>query len=87
METKEPKIFADGLTSEEIHQWMAVKVSAGRQLQGALAEKAELQQALKDLEQRISELTSSAALEWLSTFPGPTLHRQSDQKSCALDGH
>lgn len=74
MGIKKPKIFADGLTNEEIHKWMDFKVSAGRQLQGALAEKAELQQALKDLDQRISELTSSAALGWLSTDPGPTLH-------------
>ncbi len=80
MEIKEPKIFADGLTNEEIHRWMAAKVSAGRQLQGALAEKAELQQALKDLDQRISELTISAALEWLSKVPDPTLHQQSDRK-------
>lgn len=74
MEIKEPKIFANGLTNQEIHQWMAIKVNAGRQLQGALTEKAELQQALKDLDQRISELTSSAALEWLSTDLDPTLH-------------
>ncbi|MEP8906349.1 hypothetical protein ABKV42_02170 [Enterobacter roggenkampii] len=74
MATKEPKIFADGLTNEEVHHWMALKVSAGRQLQGALAEKAELQQALKHLDQRISELTSSAALVWLSTDQDPTLH-------------
>lgn len=81
MEIKEPKIFADGLTSEEIHQWMADKVSAGRQLQGALAEKAELQQALKDLDQRISELTISAALEWSSTAQGPTHQQPLEEKT------
>lgn len=74
MATKEPKIFADGLTNEEVHQWMAIKVSAGMQFKEALGEKAELQQALKNLDQRLSEITSSAALEWLSTDQDPTLH-------------
>lgn len=50
MTTKETKIFADDLNNEQVHQWMALKVRAGRQLQGALAEKAELQQALKHLD-------------------------------------
>lgn len=53
---------------------MAIKVRAGMQFKEALDEKAELQQALKHLEQRLSEITSSAALEWLSTDQDPTLH-------------
>nr|WP_318380467.1 hypothetical protein [uncultured Enterobacter sp.]DAL63543.1 MAG TPA_asm: hypothetical protein [Caudoviricetes sp.] len=48
MRKPEPKITANGLTNEEIYQWMALKVSMGRQLQSALAEKTELQQALND---------------------------------------
>jgi len=71
----EPKITANGLTNEEIHQWMALKVSAVRKLQSALAEKTELQQALNDLDQRISELTNSAALELLDKEQDPILHQ------------
>jgi len=71
----EPKIMTNGLTNEEIHQWMALKVSAGRKLQSALAEKTELQQALNDLDQRISELTNSAALELLDKEQDPILHQ------------
>ncbi|HCU0700257.1 TPA: hypothetical protein OUF49_000782 [Enterobacter asburiae] len=86
MATKEPKIFADGLTNEEVHQWMALKVSAGRQLQGALAEKAELQQALKHLDHRISELTNAADLELIDMHLDPILHPECQENNSLHTG-
>lgn len=69
---QEPKIFAGNLNDEELLVWMTKKVSAAHQLKSALAERDSYQQALNEVEVRISQLTNSAALELLSTTQDPT---------------
>lgn len=71
METKEPKIFSDGLTKEEIHRWMRGKVNSYQMLCAALEERDLLLQALRGAEDRISELTNAAELELLDKHRDP----------------
>lgn len=72
MDKQEPRIIAVGFSNEELFQWMRGKVSAARQLEAALADKQSIKQALGSIEHRISELTSSAALEVSDIDQDPT---------------
>jgi len=73
MDKQEPRIIAGDFSNEELLEWMRGKVSSSSQLKAALAEKECLLQALAENEKLILELTSSAALELLSTNQGSTL--------------
>lgn len=72
MQKNEPKIVAEGYSTEEIYAWMRQKTTASRLLDAALIEREMLKQALDDVDLRIDELTSSSALELLSKTQGPT---------------
>lgn len=63
MEQIEPKIVAEGVSNEDVLKWMQRKVSASRNLQVALAERRNLQQALEEVEKKIALLTSEATVE------------------------
>lgn len=60
---KEPKIISEGCTDEELYEWMRKKAMNANFLQEALARKAYLEQALKDVGLEIEQLTSKAALD------------------------
>lgn len=72
MQKNEPKIVAEGYSTEEIYTWMKQKITASRMLDAALVEREMLKRALDDVDLRIDELTSSSALELLSKTQGPT---------------
>ncbi|EPJ3809301.1 MULTISPECIES: hypothetical protein [Serratia] len=63
MEQREIKIVAEGLSNEDVLKWMQQKVSALRNLQVALAERNNLQQALVEVEKQIALLTNEANVE------------------------
>lgn len=69
---KEPKIVAEGLTNEQLYAWMKDKVQKASALRAALAEKQQIEQVLVDIESRINQLTSEAALEVLPQSQDPT---------------
>lgn len=71
---KEPKIIAEGLTNEEVYEWMRNKASNARMLQAALAEKQYLVQALEKIELQINQLTSASAVEVVQKCQDPTPH-------------
>ena len=75
MQNREPTINAGGLTNDELYKWMLDKARAFSQLQAALAEKENMQQALAKLDKQITELTSAAALELEDTNQGSIHHR------------
>ncbi len=60
----EPKIAANGLTNEEVYQWMRQKIAAVSQLKEALAEREDMLQALKRLDDKIALLSSKSAVEF-----------------------
>lgn len=84
---REPQIFAEGFTSDEIYLWMASNAQGAAQLQGALAERECLRQELEKIEQRISELTSSSAVVVVNKAQDPTPDQQPDQTLVGHDGH
>ncbi len=59
----EPKIIAGNLNNDELLLWMQNKITASRHLRDSLAERESLQQALVEINARITALTNSAALE------------------------
>ncbi|CVD74190.1 hypothetical protein [Serratia marcescens] len=63
MEQREIKIVAEGVSNEDVLKWMQMKVSASRNLQVALAERKNLQQALVEVEKQITLLTNEASVE------------------------
>ena len=63
MEQREIKIVAEGVSNEDVLKWMQKKVSASRNLQVALAERKNLQQALVEVEKQITLLTYEASVE------------------------
>ncbi|QIC88436.1 hypothetical protein F0336_19110 [Serratia liquefaciens] len=63
MEQREIKIVAEGVSNEDVLKWMQKKVSASRNLQVALAERKNLQQALVEVEKQITLLTNEASVE------------------------
>ncbi|HGM4778310.1 TPA: hypothetical protein ACKPX5_000065 [Serratia marcescens] len=63
MEQREIKIVAEGVSNEDVLKWMQKKVSASRNLQVALAERKNLQQALVEVEKQITLLTNEATVE------------------------
>ncbi|HGY3103589.1 TPA: hypothetical protein ACX14A_002841 [Citrobacter freundii] len=80
MQKNEPKIVADGYSTEEIYAWMKQKISASRMLDAAFTERELLKHALEDCESRIEELTNSSALE-LSTAKGTSSHCAVDERT------
>ena len=74
MQKSEPKLIADGYTDEEIFQWMRSKYQTASLLKSALAEKLSLEQALADVNSRISDLTSEAAVVVVQKSEGPIPH-------------
>lgn len=71
MQKQQPTICAGDLSESEVYEWMKQKARAFEQLKSALASKELLQRELAGVEKTISELTSSAALEWSDTTQGP----------------
>ena len=61
-EAKEPRIVATGISEDDIFAWMDEKVRAIRSLKSALADRDCLMQTLEEIDSRISQLTSAAAL-------------------------
>ncbi|HIH4880818.1 TPA: hypothetical protein ACYSB1_004508 [Citrobacter braakii] len=80
MQKNEPKIVADGYSTEEIYVWMKQKISASRMLDAAFTERELLKHALEDCESRIEELTNSSALE-LSTAKDTSSHCAVDERT------
>ncbi|EPD6374388.1 hypothetical protein ACSC3Z_001082 [Citrobacter freundii] len=80
MQKNEPKIVADGYSTEEIYVWMKQKISASRMLDAAFTEREVLKHALEDCESRIEELTNSSALE-LSTAKDTSSHCAVDERT------
>ncbi|HHH5959513.1 TPA: hypothetical protein ACP2FI_001117 [Escherichia coli] len=80
MQKNEPKIVADGYSTEEIYAWMKQKISASRMLDAAFTEREVLKHALEDCESRIEELTNSSALE-LSTAKDTSSHCAVDERT------
>ncbi|HHT3953674.1 TPA: hypothetical protein ACTYGH_002493 [Citrobacter freundii] len=80
MQKNEPKIVADGYSTEEIYAWMKQKISASRMLDAAFTERELLKHALEDCESRIEELTNSSALE-LSTAKDTSSHCAVDERT------
>lgn len=56
-------IVCDGLSSEEVLEWMKCKVQKAALLEAALTEKAYLFKALGDVELRIEQLSVEAAVD------------------------
>ncbi|MBL5920648.1 hypothetical protein I7V28_05850 [Lelliottia amnigena] len=56
-------IVCDGLSSEEVMEWMKCKVQKAALLESALTEKAYLFKALGDVELRIEQLSVEAAVD------------------------
>lgn len=77
MQKNEPKIVAEGYSTEEIYAWMKQKITASRLLDAAMVEREMLKRALDDCYSRIEELTNSSALE-LSADKGTS-------SRCAVD--
>ena len=73
MQKQEPRIFAGGISNDELFIWMKEKVNAAALLKSALIERDHLKLTLLDIETKIAELTSAAALEVLDTNLDPTL--------------
>lgn len=67
----EPKIAANGLTNEELYQWMRTKISAAGQLKEALADRESTLQALKRLDEKIALLSHQSAIEFSDKESGP----------------
>ncbi|HHK9553115.1 TPA: hypothetical protein ACQZHX_002481 [Enterobacter sichuanensis] len=71
----EPKIISEGMTNEEIFEWMKNKTKSAGALRAALAEKQGLEQALAEVESRIQWLTSDSAVEVVQEYQGSTQHQ------------
>lgn len=67
----EPKIIAGNLNNDELLRWMQNKITASRHLRDSLAERESLQQALVEINTRITALTNSAALEVCQAVQDP----------------
>ena len=80
MQKNEPKIVAEGYSTEEIYAWMKQKITASRLLDSAMVEREMLKRALDDCYSRIEELTNSSALE-LSADKDTSSHCAVDERT------
>jgi len=74
MDKQEPKIIAGHFSNEELLGWMERKVKSAKMLSAALAERESLKQALVDVDHRVLELTSAAAVQFGDKEEDPTPH-------------
>ena len=65
---KQPSVCAGDYSEEEIYEWMKQKASLLEQLKSARAHRELLQSELNSMDERISELTLAAALEYSTDY-------------------
>ncbi|HDG1688276.1 TPA: hypothetical protein PFE28_004262 [Kluyvera cryocrescens] len=65
MDSKEPKISADGMSNDELFAWMRKKTKAADELSDALVHKEFLEEQLKINAVKIEHLTQQASLDVL----------------------
>lgn len=65
---KQPSVCAGDYSEEEIYEWMRQKAHFLEQLKSARAHRELLQSELNSMDERISELTLAAALEYSTDY-------------------
>ncbi len=66
-EANEPRIVAAGISEDDVFVWMDKKVHAIRSLKSAFADRELLIKALEEVDTRILNLTSDAALDYIDS--------------------
>lgn len=66
-EVSEPCIIAAGISEDDVFVWMDKKVHAIRSMKSALADREFLIKKLEEVDNRISNLTSDAALDYIDS--------------------
>lgn len=77
---KQPSVCPGDYSEEEVYQWMQQKARLFEQLKGARANREMLQRELEEVDKQISELTSTAALEY-SPYCQSEIHPDIDERT------
>lgn len=76
----EPKLILNGMSEDELFDWLSSKERSIRRLKGALAEKESIQQALVKIESEIAILTNLSAINILREERDSNLNQESLRK-------
>lgn len=77
---KQPSVCPGDYSEEEVYQWMQQKARLFEQLKCARANREMLQRELEGVDKQISELTSTAALEYSSPY-NVVIHQDIDERT------
>lgn len=77
---KQPSVCPGDYSEEEVYQWMQQKARLFEQLKGARSNREMLQRELEEVDKQISELTSTAALEY-SPYCRSEIHPDIDERT------